>query len=96
MTGPGKAECQNSRPCAQLLGEQVSLQRYWNYLRRQLYVMDTYVTPHNRLVNHTMLALHTYLSWAFVLPCLTGASPRTSVQRPTRPPGGSGSGMYAS
>ncbi len=60
--------------CAQLLDEQVSLQRYWNYLRRQLYVMDTYVTPHNRLVNHTMLALHTYLSWAFVLPCLTGAS----------------------
>ena len=61
-------------PAAQLLDEQVSLERYWNYLRRQLYVMDTYVTPRNRLVNHSMLGLHTYLSWAFVLPCLTGAS----------------------
>ena len=56
----------------QLLEEQVSLSRYWNYLRRQLYVMDTYVSPHNRRINHAMLALHTYLSWAFVLPCLTG------------------------
>jgi hypothetical protein len=57
---------------SQLLEEQVSLVRYWNYLRRQLYVMDTYVSPHNRRVNHAMLALHTYLSWTFVLPCLTG------------------------
>lgn len=46
--------------------------RYWNYLRRQLYVMDTYTSPHNRAVNHTMMALHTYLSLAFVVPTVTG------------------------
>lgn len=45
----------------------------WNYLRRQLYVMDTYCNAHNRTLNHTMLALHSYLSWAFILPLfLTG------------------------
>ena len=42
----------------------------WNYLRRQLYVMDTYCNAHNRTLNHTMLALHSYLSWAFILPLL--------------------------
>jgi hypothetical protein len=46
---------------------------YWNYLRRQLFVMDTYASAHNRRVNHTMLALHAYLSWAVVMPLLTGA-----------------------
>ena len=66
----------------QLLEEHVSLSRYWNYLRRQLYVMDTYVSPHNRRINHAMLALHTYLSWAFVLPCLTGQPSRTPVDAP--------------
>lgn len=45
---------------------------YWNYLWRQLFVMDTYASAHNRRVNHTMLALHCYLSWAIVLPLLTG------------------------
>ena len=64
--------------CAAIGRASVSLERYWNYLRRQLYVMDTYVTPRNRLVNHSMLGLHTYLSWAFVLPCLTGASVQTA------------------
>jgi hypothetical protein len=50
-----------------------SFATYWNYLRRQLFVMDTYASAHNRRVNHTMLALHAYLSWAVVLPLLTGA-----------------------
>ena len=49
---------------------------YWNYLRRQLFVMDTYASAHNRRVNHTMLTLHAYLSWAVVLPLLTGAHGR--------------------
>lgn len=51
------------------------LRTYWNYLRRQLFVMDTYASPHNRRVNHTMLALHCYLSWALVAPLLTGGAP---------------------
>lgn len=30
--------------------------------------MDTFASSHNRQLNHTMLALHSYLSWAFVVP----------------------------
>ena len=30
--------------------------------------MDTYCNAHNRSLNHAMLALHSYLSWAFILP----------------------------
>ena len=41
--------------------------QFWNYQRRQLYVMDTYCNAHNRRLNHIMLALHCYLSWAFVI-----------------------------
>ncbi len=33
------------------LDKQYTWRQYWNYLRRQLYVLDTYVTPHNRLVS---------------------------------------------
>lgn len=48
---------------------------YWNYLRRQLYVMDTWAGTHNRRLNHGMLALHCWLSWALVGPALAGVSP---------------------
>ena len=41
--------------------------QFWNYQRRQLYVMDTYCNAHNRRLNHIMLALHCYLSWAFII-----------------------------
>ena len=43
-----------------------SLVQWWNYLRRQLFVMDTYVTFHNRLVNHGMLLAISYLSVAAI------------------------------
>ncbi len=56
-----------------------TLGTWWNYLRRQLYVMDTYASAHNRRVNHTMLALHAYLSWAAVAPLATGVQ-ETSMQ----------------
>ena len=38
--------------------------RWWNYLRRQLFVMDTYSNAHNRRVNHAMLLVLSYLSLA--------------------------------
>jgi hypothetical protein len=41
-----------------------SLQDWWNYMQRQLFVMDTYATPHNRRVNHGMLLALSYLSLA--------------------------------
>ena len=47
--------------------------RYWNYLRRQLYVMDTYACAAGRRTNHTMLMLHACLSWAFVAPAVLAA-----------------------
>ena len=47
-----------------------SARQFWNYQRRQLYVMDTYCNAHNKRLNHTMLALHCYLSWAFILALL--------------------------
>ena len=47
-----------------------TLERYWNYLRRQLYVMDTYACAAAQRTNHAMLALHSYLSWAFVAPAM--------------------------
>ena len=62
--------------------EPCSAGQFWNYLRRQLYVMDTYCNAHNRSLNHTMLALHSYLSWAFILPLvLTVAEVLTAVLR---------------
>lgn len=45
--------------------------RWWNYLRRQLYVMDTYSNTHNRRTNHGLAALHSYASWGVVLPATT-------------------------
>ncbi len=47
--------------------------RAWlNYLHRQLFVLDTYTNRHNRATNHTMMALHSGLSWLLVLPSLAG------------------------
>lgn len=50
----------------------MSWHRYWNYLRRQLFVMDTYVSLRNRQTNHTMMALHSYMSLAVIIPVCTG------------------------
>lgn len=52
----------------QAVDAEVSGRRYWNYLRRQLVVLDTYVSPHNRRTNHILAAAHCYLSWALVAP----------------------------
>ena len=52
----------------QFLDADYSMNRYWNYLRRQLVVLDTYASDHNRRTNHVMAVLHCYFSWAFVLP----------------------------
>ncbi|GIL92413.1 hypothetical protein Vretifemale_19963 [Volvox reticuliferus] len=41
-----------------------------NYLHRQLFVLDTYTNEHNRKTNHTMMWLHSILSWLLVLPSL--------------------------
>lgn len=48
----------------QRLDETQTLRQWWNYLRRQLFVMDTYANDWNKNVNHGMLFALTYLSLA--------------------------------
>lgn len=55
----------------QWLDSDFTLRRYWNYLRRQLFVLDTYSSSHNRRTNHSLALLHCYGSWSFVLPCVS-------------------------
>ncbi len=47
-----------------------SVRAYWNYLRRQLAVLDTYHNAHARRVNWALAALHAAASWGFALPAL--------------------------
>lgn len=42
--------------------------RYWNYLRKQTFVMESYVTKVNWMMNRALFASHCYLSWGFVAP----------------------------
>lgn len=50
-----------------------TLRRWWNYLRRQLYVLDTYSNDHNRRTNYLLALIFVYSWLAFVLPFTTGA-----------------------
>ncbi len=54
---------------AQWLPQYVSLGAYWNYLRRQLVVLDTYSSEHNRRLNHTMMIVHAWASAMLALGC---------------------------
>jgi hypothetical protein len=49
----------------QLLPPNTTLSQYWNYLRRQLFVLDTYYNESNRVANHTLMLLHSYGSAVF-------------------------------
>jgi hypothetical protein len=40
----------------------------WNYLRRQLYVLDTYTSAHNRCVNHALLLATVAAAAALLVP----------------------------
>ncbi|GAQ86905.1 Glucosylceramide Synthase (UDP-glucose-dependent) [Klebsormidium nitens] len=47
--------------------------RYWNYLRRQIFVLETYCSLHNQIVNRALFLAHCYLSWGLVLPLVPTA-----------------------
>ncbi|GFH32763.1 uncharacterized protein HaLaN_32037, partial [Haematococcus lacustris] len=49
------------------LDRQSSWGQYWNYLRRQLFVLDTYFSSSSRLLNHGMMLLHSWASAAFAV-----------------------------
>ena len=55
------------------LEQRYSWRQYWNYLRRQLFVLDTYATPHNRALNLVMAAVHVWASASAAAPVLAGA-----------------------
>lgn len=51
----------------QLLPPTTTWHQYWNYLRRQLFVLDTYYNEANRVANHTLMLLHSYGSAVFII-----------------------------
>lgn len=65
--------CQPHAVFPQRLDPCFSWRHYWNYLRRQLFVMDTWAGDTNRRINHTMMVAHSYLSWAFTVPATTAS-----------------------
>ncbi len=54
--------------------------QYANYLHRQLFVLDTYANRHNRLLNHTMMAVHAWASAAWAASALLGAPPQANCK----------------
>ncbi|CAN6470176.1 unnamed protein product [Victoria cruziana] len=50
------------------LASDLSFSRYWNYLRKQTFVLESYVTGVNWLMNKALFTSHCYLSWGFVMP----------------------------
>lgn len=75
------------------LDKRVSWRQYFNYLHRQLYVLDTYTNRHNRTINHTMMGVHSWASISFVAPiaaceCTGSGAAQTPQggQPPAQPP----------
>ncbi|KAM1173708.1 hypothetical protein FF1_026364 [Malus domestica] len=52
------------------LASDLSFPRYWNYLRKQTFVLESYTTTVNWIMNRALFTVHCYLSWGFVTPFL--------------------------
>ncbi|GAB4839023.1 hypothetical protein Ancab_028551 [Ancistrocladus abbreviatus] len=50
------------------LASDLSFGRYWNYLRKQTFVLESYVSKVNWMMNRALFSSHCYLSWGFVIP----------------------------
>ncbi|KAM7275509.1 hypothetical protein ACFE04_017375 [Oxalis oulophora] len=50
------------------LASDLSFSRYWNYLRKQTFVLESYVSKVNWIMNRALFCSHCYLSWGFVMP----------------------------
>ncbi|GFP86884.1 hypothetical protein PHJA_000832200 [Phtheirospermum japonicum] len=50
------------------LASDLSFGRYWNYLRKQTFVLESYTTKVNWIMNRALFSSHCYLSWGFVAP----------------------------
>ncbi|KAG0616937.1 hypothetical protein M758_5G153300 [Ceratodon purpureus] len=53
------------------LAKDLSFSRYWNYLRKQTIVLETYNTTFNYWMNRGLFFVHCWLSWSFVFPYIT-------------------------
>ncbi|KAJ6914131.1 hypothetical protein NC651_016403 [Populus alba x Populus x berolinensis] len=52
------------------LSSDLSFSRYWNYLRKQTFVLESYTSKVNWIMNRALFSSHCYLSWGFVVPYL--------------------------
>ncbi|XP_077210826.1 uncharacterized protein LOC143846275 [Tasmannia lanceolata] len=50
------------------LASDLTFPRYWNYLRKQTFVLESYVSKVNWMMNRALFSSHCYLSWGFVAP----------------------------
>ncbi|KAJ1393557.1 Nucleotide-diphospho-sugar transferase [Sesbania bispinosa] len=50
------------------LASDLNFGRYWNYLRKQTFVLESYISNVNWMMNRALFATHCYLSWGFVAP----------------------------
>ncbi|XP_058115365.1 uncharacterized protein LOC131258221 isoform X2 [Magnolia sinica] len=50
------------------LASDLSFPRYWNYLRKQTFVLESYISKVNWMMNRALFSSHCYLSWGFVAP----------------------------
>ncbi|KAJ8750990.1 hypothetical protein K2173_016171 [Erythroxylum novogranatense] len=50
------------------LASDLNFSRYWNYLRKQTFVLESYISNVNWWMNKALFSTHCYLSWGFVLP----------------------------
>ncbi|XP_019190469.1 PREDICTED: uncharacterized protein LOC109184862 isoform X2 [Ipomoea nil] len=50
------------------LATDLTFPRYWNYLRKQTFVLESYATNVNWIMNRALFSTHCYLSWGFVAP----------------------------
>lgn len=50
------------------LATDLNFGRYWNYLRKQTFVLESYATQVNWIMNRALFSVHCYLSWGFVMP----------------------------
>ncbi|MED6171333.1 hypothetical protein PIB30_039865 [Stylosanthes scabra] len=50
------------------LATDLNFGRYWNYLRKQTFVLESYISNVNWMMNRALFGTHCYLSWGFVAP----------------------------
>mmetsp|Transcript_35696 Transcript_35696/g.67314 ORF Transcript_35696/g.67314 Transcript_35696/m.67314 type:complete len:367 (-) Transcript_35696:249-1349(-) len=68
-----KIACPGQALFVNYMDEDISVSKYWNYLRRQLFVLFTCTSVHNGVLNMAMLCVHCYISLAITCPVFTSA-----------------------